>query len=420
MEMALTTTIRSGVIASGSSRKRILFVDDEINILQGLRRLLSPLRQEWDMVFVGSGAEAMTVLSQTACDVVVSDMRMPGMDGAALLQHVKRQYPHIVRIVLSGHSDHAMLVRSAQVAHQYLAKPCDATLLKTTIARTCALQALLSQTALHQLVNGMATLPSLPTLYCQILEAMQAPTVSLEHVGDIIARDMAMAAKVLQLVNSAFFGLRRSITTPAEAVRLLGLETIKALILSVQLFTQGDAATLRAFGLDTLWHHSLMVGLCAKQVVTMEHDDRRMVEVAFTAGLLHDVGKLVLAANLPEQYGDVGPLMQEQGLTDWQAEQRVFGVTHATVGAYLLGLWGLPEILVEALAFHHVPDACPAQHTFSPLTAVAIANLLVSQRTARAPVAMEHATYLAELGLSDRLESWWAQCQALVQEEQEV
>jgi HD-like signal output (HDOD) protein len=420
METAPATPILSDASAVGSPRKRIVFVDDEPNILQGLRRLFSPFRQEWDMIFVGSGAAALTVLAQTACDVVVSDMRMPGMDGVELLQQVKRQYPQIVRIVLSGHSDHGMLMRSAQVAHQYLAKPCDATLLQTTIARTCALQGLLRTPALHQLVTGLTTLPSLPTLYLQIIEAMQDPNVAMGKVGTIIGRDIAMTAKVLQLVNSAFFGLRRAVTTPTEAVRLLGLETIKTLVLSLQLFAQCDAARLRACGLGTLWHHSLMVGLCAQKVVTMEQGDRSMREAAFTAGVLHDVGQLVLAANLPEHYGAVGVVMQAHGVTDWQAEQDIFGVTHATVGAYLLGLWGLPESLVEAVAFHHAPGACPAQHALSPLTAIAVANRLVSEGPAREPVEMEHTMYLAALGLSDRLGGWRTQCQALIHEEHAV
>jgi HD-like signal output (HDOD) protein len=148
-----------------------------------------------------------------------------------------------------------------------------------------------------------------------------------------------------------------------------------------------------------------------------EIGDRRMGEVAFTAGLLHDVGQLVLSANFPEDYSAVHAVMYEHGVADWQAEQRIFGVTHATVGAYLLGLWGLPEILVETLAFHHTPAACPAQHTFNVLTAVAVANMLVSQRPGAEPGDGEHATYLAALGLSDRLAGWRVQCQALTQEE---
>lgn len=401
-----------------SPRKRVLFVDDEVNVLQGLRRLLHPLRQEWDMTFVESGAAALAHLAEAPVDVVVSDMRMPGMDGAQLFEHINQIYPHIVRIVLSGHSDHNMIMRSVKVAHQYLTKPCDAMVLKTTIVRTCALQEILNNTALVNLLAGMGTLPSLPILYQQIMEAVQDSNISMMKVGGIIGQDIGMTAKLLQLVNSAFFSLRRQVTTSAEAVSLLGLETIKTLVLSIQLFNHFDATRLCGLGLDTLWQHSLAVGMCAKGLVKMEGNDHAMAEVAFTGGLLHDVGKLVLATNFPEPYGEVHRLMDEQGWTDWQAEQHIFGATHVDIGTYLLGLWGLPETLVEMLAFHHTPGACLTQHTFSPLTAVAVADVLVNQDAAAEPGEMEHATYLAELGLSDRLVHWRRQYQGPVREEQ--
>ena len=400
-------------------KKRVLFVDDEPNILQGLRRMLHPLRQEWDMTFAGSGQEALECLGHTPVDVVVSDMRMPGMDGAQLLTHIKIQYPHIVRIVLSGHSDHEMSLRSVGPAHQYLAKPCDAMTLKATIARACALRELLGNATLQQLVSGMTTLPSLPTLYLKIMEAIQDPHVSMGRVGDIIGQDMGMTTKILQLVNSAFFGLQRHIATPTEAVSLLGLDIIKALVLSVQVFAHFDIATLRALSLHTLWQHSMAVGAGAKRIVKMEDGDRTMADAAFTAGLLHDAGKLVLATNLPERYSEARTLMQEQTLPEWEAERVTCGATHAEVGAYLLGLWGLPDALVEALAYHHCPSACPAR-TLSPLMAVHVANALGHADEGVEPTGSVDLTYLAELGLSHRLASWREQCQALLHEETQV
>jgi HD-like signal output (HDOD) protein len=400
-------------------KKRILFVDDEPNVLQGLQRLLRPMRHDWDMTFVGSGQEALTVVEQVPCDAVVSDMRMPHMDGAQLLVYLKERHPHIVRILLSGYADRDALFRAAGVAHRYLSKPCEAAILQETITHACALHALLTDDPLRQLVAGMQTLPSLPTLYHEVIAAVHAPHGSLAQVGKLIERDLGMSAKILQLVNSAFFGLHRRITSASQAVSLLGLNTVAGLILSSHLFASFDLATTESLALDALWRHSLATAACARAVARAEHGEPKLVEDAFMAGLLHDTGKLVFAANLPHRYGQARALAQEQGVAEWQAEQTELGASHAEVGAYLLGLWGLPASIVEALAFHHRPLA-GLDHRFSPLTAVHVANALAHTAGAAAGAGLQvDHEYLAALGLSHRLADWQAQCQqALAEGEQ--
>ena len=183
---------------------------------------------------------------------------------------------------------------------------------------------------------------------------------------------------------------------------------MKALLLSMQIFSHFDQQQEGAFALDVLWQHSLATSTCAKRIAQEQQSDRHVVDHAFMAGLLHDVGKLVLAANLPDLYSATLVQAQAQGTTVWAAERALLGTTHAEVGAYLLGLWGLPDAIVEALAFHHCPSACPDQR-FSPLTAVHIANALVhtedSPEAGGTPAALDSA-YVAQLGLSERLPTW--------------
>jgi HD-like signal output (HDOD) protein len=224
-----------------------------------------------------------------------------------------------------------------------------------------------------------------------------------------------MTAKILQLVNSAFFGLQRSIATPTEAVRILGLATIKTLILSVHIFTHCDMAMLRALSLHMLWQHSLVIAACAKCIIEAEGGDHSMADEAFTAGLLHDVGKLVLAINLPQLYSAACTRAQEQSLPDWEGERVTYGATHPEVGAYLLRLWGLPDTLVEALAYHHRPRACPTR-ALSPLMAVHVANALGDENEAPKHMDSVDRRYLEELGLDDRLAHWHKQCQPLLEQ----
>ena len=118
---------------------RILFVDDQQQVLDSLRDALRPQRHEWEMLFATSGADALAELERAPCDVVVSDMRMPGMDGAALLGHVEHSHPAAIRIVLSGSTEREVVMRAAAVAHRLLAKPCDVEELVRVVTRSCAL-----------------------------------------------------------------------------------------------------------------------------------------------------------------------------------------------------------------------------------------------------------------------------------------
>jgi HD-like signal output (HDOD) protein len=388
---------------------RILFVDDEPRVLEGLQRMLRSMRHEWDMAFAGGAEEALKALAAAPFDVVVTDMRMPGLDGADLLREVMNQHPQLVRIILSGHSDQEMSLRSVGAAHQYLSKPCDADALKQTVARACAQRGLLADENLRRLVSRTGALPSLPSLYTELVGELQSEGVTVKRVGEIIAQDVGMTAKILQLVNSAFFGLGRPLTSPVEAVSYLGLDRVKALVLSIHVFSEFKADAVAGFSSARLWSHCLAVGRLAETVAKTAGAAARAVSgEAFTAGLLHDTGKLVLAANAPAQYGEAVRLAQVEGLSLAEAERRVFGVTQSEVGGYLLGLWGLPPTLVEAVAFHTCPRERPGDD-FRPLAAAHIASALLGEGSpppASQGCAALDEEYLARLNLTDRLPAW--------------
>jgi putative nucleotidyltransferase with HDIG domain len=388
--------------------RKILFVDDEPSLLDGLRRMLRPLRHEWQVEFASSGQKALETLATASFDVLVTDMRMPAMDGAQLLQEVRNSYPQIVRIVLSGQCDEETVLRSVGAAHQYLAKPCDAESLKATVNRACALRDLLANDKLKGMLSRMQSLPSLPALYLEVKRELQSPDPSIQTVGQIIAQDMGMAAKILQMVNSAFFGLPCRVSSIIQAVSLLGLETTRALVLSAHVFSQFEHTRVKNLSIEALWAHSLATGALAQQVAKAERSEHWVLELYRTAGLLHDTGKLVLASCLPDDYGAVIEMAQVGNVAICEAERETFGSTHAEIGAYLLGLWGLPDAIVEAVAWHHRPNDCPAG-TFGLLTAVHVANALTHQRPGcdgQSAVALVDTDYLDRLGLTARLPIW--------------
>ncbi len=384
---------------------KVIFVDDESRVLQGLQRMLRPLRDDWDMQFVESGEAALAAMDKAPVDVVVSDMRMPSMSGAELLTRVMKQYPTTIRLILSGQAEKELVHKTIGPTHQYLSKPCDADTLKATVDRAFKLRRLLADDRLRQLTGRLDSLPSLPALYLQLVELLNNPNTTLKAVGDLMAQDLGMSIKLLQLVNSAFFGVRREVSNPLDAVNLLGVDTIKSLVLSAHAFNQLDAGQLKEFSLEAVWQHSLAVSVLAKRIALAEGLTKIQGEEALMAGMLHDVGRVVLATNIPDEYAKVLALAKSDGLPLALCERDMLGATHAEVGAYLLGLWGMADSIVEAIAFHHTPREC-LNRTFCTMSAVHIADALHHGVTGSLGCGSLEAQYLNELGLADHLPGW--------------
>lgn len=403
---------------SGASRTtRILFVDDELNVLRGLRRLLHPLSGEWEMAFVPGGAAALAAMAEAPYDVIVSDMRMPGMDGAELLERVRRQYPQVVRIALSGHSEHELVLRAVGPTHQYLSKPCNPALLNTTITRACALRELLGVPRLKEIAAGLTCLPSLPGRYLELSRELRSSEPSLDRVAVIISSDVAMTAKILQLTNSEFFGLSHKVTSVDKAVRYLGLEVLRSVVFAPEVFACLDAHSPDLGLLETLWNHSIEVAVGTRQIVDAEQRSAApaaLADDAFTIGLLHDIGKLVIVHTLPEERRSILALMEAEHIPEWEAEYRTLGTSHMEIGAYLLALWGLPDPIVEAVACHHHPGRSSAPGML-PVMAVHAADAFAYVRHEPASAALDLA-YLRGVGVADRITDWQVLCTVTLEE----
>jgi HD-like signal output (HDOD) protein len=320
------------------------------------------------------------------------------MDGAQVLAYVKEHAPMTVRLVLSGHAEQHLAMKCIGIAHQYLAKPCDAATLKNIISRATEPGFVSRNEQVITLVGQLENLPSVPAMYSRIVRLLNDPDSTMDDIGAVIASDMAMTAKILQIVNSSFFGISRRVTKPTEAASYLGVDTLKALVLATNVFGQFEATMPNGFSAAKASEHSQNVGAAARAIAQAEHASRGVVDEALVAGLLHDVGELVLASSLPEKFERV---VAEAGSDPLAAERAVFGATHSEVGGYLLGLWGLPAPVVEAISLHHEPSESVIGQ-FSALTAVHVADCLVADRSS-STVDMD---YLTRLGLADRLPVW--------------
>ena len=386
---------------------RILFVDDEMNVLHATRRALSSMRGEWDMEFLSSATEALRSLDQTPADVIVSDMRMPGMDGWQLLAEVKRLHPQTVRLVLSGYAEPGVIMRLVGTVHQYIAKPADSTVLKAAIAQTQLMRRLLTSDKIAFMVGRVGTLPSFPKAFQEISACLKEPNTVASDAARIISRDVAMTANIMKLVNSAFFGARRAVSTVDRAVAFLGLDTLTALVMGHGLFLSGSSST------EALWQHSLQTAMAAREIAQLEHLPALRVEEAFLSGILHDVGRLIIADGGPGGPGGPVGTGLEGGGERAAADE---APRHAEVGGYLLGLWGFPSHIVAAVAQHHTPRQ-RADGGFDLTVLVHIADRLAQWQGSDPPsseILGIEPGLLEEFGLLDRLPVWAAKVGALV------
>ncbi|MBT4836357.1 MAG: HDOD domain-containing protein [Methylococcales bacterium] len=401
------------------NKVRVIFVDDDPAILEGLRNRLRPMRKAWHMTFSITAKEALNEINNQSYDVIVTDMRMPETDGAELLKKVREQYPGMVRIVLSGQSSKERLLTVLSVAHRFLAKPCDINDLKDAVERGRCLQTCLYDTKIKHLIGSIQRLPALPSLYHTLTSTIEQEHSSLKEISDILEQDVAITARLLQIANSGFFGPARRINQIHDAVVLIGLESIRNLVLCESLFNtlrQSDNTT--GFCLAKLQSHSLTVAKIATHLL----DKEELKKAAFSAAMLHDIGQIILVSALPDFYKPILELLKKQAMPIHLAEEQIYGFSHAEIGAYLLDLWGLPCSLVEAVAHIHRPKRS-GEREFGLIGAIHVADCF-------ADIEETHSTtdslnfneeldfdYLSRVGVIDKLPVWQKLAQKIIHPE---
>ena len=390
--------------------RRILFVDDDELILRSMERVLRRPAAEsgWELCFATDGESALEEMTRSPVEVLLADANMAKMSGATLLRRVQERDPGVVRILLSGHTGLDVLRTALPYAHQFLPKPCDGQLLKSTLDSACGLRGLLARPELRQLVGSSNELPSAPRTFIELSNALSNPSAGTRAVSEIIERDIGISARVLQLVSSAFYGLPRAVTSIGGAVAYLGVEVIKAIVLSVEVsrmfpLTQGIAD----FSVDALQQHGMRASQFAKRILGHEPGG----DVLLVAGLLQDTGQLVLASRAASRFGIALSMAATRKQPLHEVEVDLFGASHAEIGSYLLGLWGLPQRVVAAVANHLEPQRTGSR-VFDAAAALYAANLLVVDPDVPAleeipphAIALD-LNFLRLVGVAHQLDEW--------------
>ena len=384
---------------------KVLFVDDEPDVLEGLENRLRKHAGRWQMHFAQSADAAIKELRREPFDVVVSDMRMPGMDGGQLLDWVRQRHPETVRILLSGATgpDGALMVMP--VAHQLLTKPCDGELLERAIECGAGLQGRRDQPQIAQVLGLLQSLPALPRLYWDLVRELDKPTADSSSVSKIIEQDMAMTARVLQMANSAFFASARSVRSVRDAITALGLQAIRAAVLQLHLFrAMSDIVAPRGFSLEKLQMRSLHTAWLTSQMLANPEERK----TAYSAAVLHDVGYLVLAVGLPEAATRIRNRARRTGEALHKLEAEELGCDHAQIGARMLALWGLPVPLVEAVAYHNEPLRS-GETRFGATAAVHVASVMSYDKNDPQSLPQQlDLDFLRRLGVEEIVSGWQA------------
>jgi len=382
---------------------KVLFVDNDVEALARIRSLVDASAEPWDVRYAQNGSEALTELEfHGAADVVVANQRMPIMDGATLLASVRHRYPGAVRIIVSDFRDLPTALRSLPVAHRFLETPVEMDALRRAVDTSVEVQTRIGDSAMQSLLGEIDVLPSPPAMVIELNKALTWSETSVADIARIVETDAAMTAKLLHLVNSAFFGLGHRVTSVSHAVSYLGLATVRNVLCAVELvraFTPEDADLSCA--VEQLHTHSLAVADLARSFMTT---NRLQAQDAFVAGMIHDIGLLAIITCAPKKYRALSNEAAASGASMSECELEILGATHASVGAYLLNLWGLPYALVEAVAHSHDADTLP-EPTLTPSHAVFVAEQVVNQ-AGRTPGPSESGVlpdrdYLERLGLAD-------------------
>jgi len=389
-------------------RVRVAFVDDEATILTHLRRTMLAMLDEWEMAFFITATDLLQRLETEAFDVVVADMRMPDMDGSALLDAVSRRHPEMMRVILTGAADNASIFRTVGPAHIYLPKPCDPAALAQAIRSRMALRAMMGSKEMMRLLNSVSKLPSAPGLFLDLVAQLRSPRSSAATVAAIIGRDVAMTAELLKLTNSSYFSTSTTVSAPLQAVRILGLEIVQTLVLQLGIFRQfqGDQEMTRQ--IEQINAYSQALGDLAERVARAAGEPDSVAKAAHCAALLSAIGSLVLLNEKRTDYvaalGTAGP---DRPLHEVEAE--AFGADHTLIGAYLLGLWGFSDCIIEAITFAGRPS-----HSVSAvnpvLTALHVARAVgppfpLLPKTRAEPLPLDHG-YLSDVERAGSPSGW--------------
>ncbi len=342
-------------------KAKILFIDDHRNILDSLRLSLRSMRNEWDMSFAASGAEGLDIFETFLPDVVVTDMRMPNMDGTHVLRKIQKRKPDVGKIILSGYSDKETVIKNIQLANEYLSKPCKTQDLIEAIRNTLRTNDIILNPEIKSVIAEIETIPASMVVYEQLIAELENQNTTSRAISEIIAQDVALTANIVRIINCTFFNFPKQVRDIDHAVQLLGPQTLLNIVKSSQIFEKFKEFDESEISLKMLWEHSLRVASLSKLIAASSDLTETNCSDCVVASMFHDIGKFIFASKMKHQFSKAIAMVREEKCSLDVAEKCILGSSHAEVGAYLLARWGFSHDQVSILRSHHDESVMDSQ-----------------------------------------------------------
>ncbi|MDQ8185738.1 HDOD domain-containing protein [Pelagicoccus sp. SDUM812002] len=386
----------------------ILIVDPDPGAVEAYQKALAAKASSWTVHYASAPEVALTLASEVSPDIIVTALCIDEGRGLKLLSRTIDAAPLAHAFIAAEEADRPQLAAAFEGGCRYLPRPCPPDRILLEFHRCLAVDSWLDNPIVKEIVANRPEFESLPRHHNQIVSALNSDDCSIDDVAEAIANDLALSAKLLETVNSSFYGLDQNVSDIKHAVSQLGLSNTRNIVLAAHIFSQVGKDPEHLSLVKEIWHHSISVAGAARRISLHETRGPKAAEEAYSAGLLHDIGKLVLIGVVPEQYIEAQRLARDESHSPWQAEFKHIGCDHAEVGGYLLSRWGLPGAINETVALHHRP-ANSCHGTFTTLAAVHAANAIVRKR--RNPLhadATPITNFFIEIGKNEQWADWEA------------
>ena len=335
-------------------RQQVMFVETQGQVLTRLKTSLMGTHADWQILFIADASAALDLISQRKVGIVLANFGMDNAGCEEFFRSLRKKAPEVIRIGLLPDQAKKNVAKSLEYTHGCIAAHCAKSQMESLIARSLTVwEKARRNPRLAELMSNLHTIPTPPAIYFEIRDELESPTGTANTVAAIIAKDPAITAKLLKVANSGFYASPRTIADLVDAITLLGMDLVLALVLSAHLYDQLPIPGLK---LDELWKHSIAVATLAKEIASHAQGSRAIISSCAISGLLHDLGQLVFLANMPDTYYS---LIRDAGGNETkllEMELKEFGIGHPEVGALILSLWDLPEEVVQAIANHHTQD----------------------------------------------------------------
>jgi putative nucleotidyltransferase with HDIG domain len=390
--------------------KRVLFIDSNEAILQAYKEQFQYKGEDWQTFFATDATTSMEILTYSAIDIVIADLRMPMVETEPLFLLIQKGWPKVVRVIVSPTSATSKDIDLISLSHRFITKPSNLEELETIIDSIYYLQRIVLSDETRKVASEIDSIPALPEIFKQLTEEINSSDPSMKRVGEIIARDVGLSADILKMINSPYFGLKNQVSSPEHATKLLGLEVVKGVALSASLMHSFALTGINMDRVESVVEHSLVTANITKLILESEKVSSVLVDMAFSAAILHDVGYLMFASSnvISEKYQGAIEISEANYRPLWEVEREILGTTHGEVGAYLLGLWGFPDAIVEAVAFHHTPGKSAGDSSMI-LCALHLADIFTDEIFPKlsfgSPGGVDYS-FLERMHISSHKDSW--------------